>query len=526
MRYALVVSALLGAASLTYRGIRVAQDRGLGADRSVAVLTFETIGSDADAEYLAQGLADGITTSLGGVKRLTVVSRAAVRHGGDRQRLGTAQLGASLHAAQLVSGSVQRVGSRLLVIVELVRASSGEQLWAARYDTTATDVLGIEAVVAEAVAQRIAGRLLSRERTQVALRPTESPAAYDHYLRGNRLLWVETEPAVLGAIAEYETALHFDSSFVSAMGRLAYAYGLSLNWGYRPGSLPADSVLARGLSVADRAIRRDSLAPDAWMGRGAMLLYRGSVADYEAGADAFRRAVSLDPLNDAAHHWLGTALRRLGRLDEAVLEYHRALANNPARLQSMADLGFIAFSQRSYDVAASWYARCNAVDSTVAATHSMIAMSRSFAGDRAGGLREGQVTAALASEAERPRALAMLAELEVRAGQRSSARAHLRDALRAVGATPDRLPTTLGVRNWWQIAGASAMLGERDLALTIVERLRPRGPWLWSYLIFEDFDAVRADPRFRKIFDASRPPRAMDPRETSGAGVAGEPRQR
>lgn len=506
-----IVTALLVVAALTVAGIRLAQQRAARVDRSVAVLTFATIGGDTGATYIAQGLADGVASSLGEVKRLTVVSRIAVRRLADPARLSSAQIGATLHAAQLVSGSVQRDGSHLRVTVELVRARSGEQLWSARFDTTTADVLGIQAAVSEAVAQHVAGQLLSNERLQVARRPTASAEAYDHYLRGNRLLQAETEPAVLGAIAEYETALEFDSTFVSAMGRLAFAYGLSLNWAYRPGGLPPDSILARGMRLADRAIGRDSSASDAWMGRGAMLLFRGSPADFAAGADAFRHAVALDPTNDAAHHWLGAALRRLGQFDEAALEYHRALSHNPARLQSMADLGFIAFSQRSYDVAASWYLRCNALDSTVAATHSMIAMARSFAGDRAGGLREGRIAMSLAAEIERPRAFAMLAELEERAGDHPRALAHLRDALREVGATADALPATLGVRSWWQIGAAAATVGQRDLALTILERIRPRGPWLWSYLIFEDFDAVRADPRFRAIVDEARPRGVRDP---------------
>jgi hypothetical protein len=73
------------------------------------------------------------------------------------------------------------------------------------------------------------------------------------------------------------------------------------------------------------------------------------------------------------------------------------------------------------------------------------------------------------------------------------------------------LPTSLGVRDAWEFALAAVALGERDLAINILQRTTPRGGWLWSYLVFEGFDPIRSDPRFRAIIDEARPPGAKDP---------------
>ena len=107
--------------------------------------------------------------------------------------------------------------------------------------------------------------------------------------------------------------------------------------------------------------------------------------------------------------------------------------------------------------------------------------------------------------------LATLAEAEARAGNRTDARKHFREVLRELGGSESVLPPVLGVRNAWECALAAVALGERDLALDILERTRPRGPWLWSYLIWEGFDPIRRDPRFRRIIDEARPPGAKDP---------------
>ena len=62
------------------------------------------------------------------------------------------------------------------------------------------------------------------------------------------------------------------------------------------------------------------------------------------------------------------------------------------------------------------------------------------------------------------------------------------------------------MRNAYDVALAAVAAGEPEVALAILEQARPRGPWLWSYLILPGFDAIRTDPRFHRIYEESRPP--------------------
>jgi len=482
-----------------------------GSRPSVAVLTFNSIGADTGASYLAAGLADGITSALGAAPKLTIVSRTAVRGLGERTALAPTQLGERLGASHLVSGSVQRAGGRLLVTIELVLARTGEQLWSKRYDTTAANVLGMP----ESIAQRIADRLLPASGTEVGKRPTMDAAAYDHYLRGNRLLWNEQESSVLGAIAEYDEALRRDPRFSSAMGRLAYAYGVATNWSYHPGGLSTDSVLERGLAIANAALRTDSSNSDAWLGRALSLFFRGAPDDLTSARTAVRRAVMLDSASDAAHHYSAVINRRTGRFDEAEQDYHRALAINPGRVQSQADLGFIAYSRRAFAVAIEMYQRAVQIDTSVASTYAFLGLSRLGAGDADGAVRALHQCIGLSSANEQRRYQALLAYVEARAGDRSHARADFEQALKAMTGSLTTLPATIGVRDAWELASAATAIGEKKLAIDLLERTRPRGPWLWSYLIFEGFDPLRTDSRFRRIIDEARPPGAVDPEAVS-----------
>lgn len=235
-----------------------------------------------------------------------------------------------LGVAYLVDGSVRRSGERVRASVQLVDARTGFQVWSNDYDRATSDLLSLQADVAHKVAEQIAGRLLPAEAAVLASRPTNNPVAYDQFLRGNYYLTQRSPSAVALAINEYERAVRLDTSFTPALARAAYGYALYLEWGWAYPDLPPDSVLARGTSAAERALRQDSTSADAWMARGYMLVHRHPRTLTGARA-AIERALALDPSNAEAWHHFGSTLSYLGDDSGAFVAFHRALALEPQR---------------------------------------------------------------------------------------------------------------------------------------------------------------------------------------------------
>lgn len=472
---------------------------------SVAILYFENLSRDTSDVYLADGLTEDITAKLGRVGRLSVTSRAAMRRFRDVASMATTELGRTLNVTYLVNGSVQRSGPRLRITVELVRAATGAQVWGDQYDRSAADLLAIQEDVARAVTTAIAGRLLPTERATLAARPTRNPQAYDHYLRGNRLLSDRRISGIQDAIAEYEAALGLDSTFTAARGRLAVAYGIALNWSFALEDLPAETLIARGVATAERAIQEDSVASDAWLGHSQVLFFRGRRDDPAAALESARRAVELNPLDDEAHHWYGAVLRRLGHFEESQSEYHRALVINPERAFSLQDLGVIAYSLHRYADAERWLDRAVALGSTASLAYVFRARVRVERNDLAGALQDATTAVRVALPYERPRAAALLAEMESRGGDHTHAGQRLQEVFAELGWPHGVPPSAISVRDACDPAQAALALGERDVALAILEHAQPRSPWLWSYLIMPGFDSLRDDPRFIKIFEESKP---------------------
>ena len=314
--------------------------RAAPAPTSVAVLYFDNRSRDSSDAYLAEGLTEQTIAQLGEVERLTVSSRFAVRRFRGEAAQDPAAVGRSLNVTYLVTGSVQRSGGRLRVGVELVRASSGVRVWGEQYDRTDTDLLRLQDDIAANVATGIVGRLLPAERRAVTTRTTRNPAAYDHVLRGNFQLARREPQALQLALREYQTASQLDPGYTDAVARSAYAYGNALDNESDIG-LPRDTMVARGLALAEQALRLDSLSSDAWLASAYMAMGRDPVAATGA-RERFERALALDPRSAEAHHQFASYLSYMGDTTGALRGFRRALELEPGRAISWFQMAEIA----------------------------------------------------------------------------------------------------------------------------------------------------------------------------------------
>jgi adenylate cyclase len=468
---------------------------------SIAVLYFDNLSQDSTDAYLAHGLTEEIITRLGQVNRLVVKSQAAVRRYRGRSDDPQA-LGQLLGVSHLLNGSVRRTGNRIRVTVELLRAASGNRVWGEQYDRTDTDILSIEADIARTVATAVAGRLEPSERASLAARATRSVAAHDRLLRGNYYLAQRNPESTVRAIQEYEAAYARDASFTRALARIALAYGLFHDWEWEYPGLSSDSVLARGLAASQEALRRDPAASDAWMAHGYLLLHR-QPRTLAGAREALGRGVALDPTNAEGLDRYGWILTLLGDSQEAERVYHRALANEPGRVNTFYQLARVCQLSGRLDEAVRWLDSAIAVDPASSFAYGQRGQLRLLLNDVTGARQDGEMTLRLSPPAYRPyriRGHMLLARADWQSGDSAKANARL-DSLLAADPLPR--PTVL---EGWYLGMALVALGRHDAAVELLERVHPRGAKLWFGLRMPEFDAVRAHPGFQRLMASASPP--------------------
>jgi len=469
---------------------------------SVAVLYFDNLSPDTADAYLAEGLTEELIARLGQLPRLAVKSRAAVQR---FRQSGTDPLAAArgLRVARLVTGSVRRGGNRLRVTVELVRASDGEHVWGDLYDRRDADLLAVEEDITRAVAAAIGGRLLPAERAALAAGPTASPEAYDHFLRGNHFLLARTGGSITRAIEEYEAATRVDPRFADAFARMAFGYGLFLEWNWPSPIKSRDSLLARAVAAADRALALRPASSDAWVARGQLLSvpdpsYRSPLRE-DAILQAFDRAIALDPRSAEAHHQYGGRLLFRGEDSAAVAAFRQTLAIDPERPLTLTALALERVVARSYAEARRWLDSALTVDPTFAIGYAHRATLALKLGDLAQARTDGEMAIRFGTGYRLP-GLAVLTMVDARSGDTLAARARLEELLRAVVDSLHPSP-----RDARYVGPALLATGGENRLLEFLERVEPRRATLWFDLRLPEYDSVRANPRFQRLVEESRP---------------------
>jgi TolB-like protein/tetratricopeptide (TPR) repeat protein len=322
---------------------------------SVAVLPFDDLSPEADSRYFADGIHEAIITKLAGVKAMKVISRTSVME--YRGRTGNIRgIGEALGVANIVEGSVQRVGDRVRVSAQLIRVADDRHLWAESYDGHAADVFAIQAELAKRVVDSVRSTLTPGEAERLERPPTSSPEAYDYYLRG---IAYEREarfdrPRILGGGSLLERAVALDPQFALAHAALARVH-FNL---YSPAREPSLDRLEQGRASAEAALR---LQPDLPEGHLALARYH-QVRHYQVAHTGFAPAsaeiaavLEHQPNNSEAifMHSINTA--KQGRWDEALDLMQRSIELTPRDAENVGQLAWLYLLARRFaDAAAAW----------------------------------------------------------------------------------------------------------------------------------------------------------------------------
>jgi TolB-like protein len=460
---------------------------------SVAVLFFDNLSSDTADAYLADALTEEITSRLGDLPRIQIKrpSRDATRRLRDTVPDYLVALGHILRVRFIVEGSVRREGPRVRVSARLLGATDGFRVWSADYDRSPNDLLELQEEIAREVATGIAGRLTPHEQVALRARLTHSPEAYEHFLRGNQLLASRTASSAALAIEEYRAALRSDPGFTRALGRIAYAYGLSVAWGWTFPDAPAESLLSRGLAAAMEALARDSTDSDAWLALGTIRVVQYP-RTYAGAIPAFDRAIALNPTNAEALHQYGSILRTLGADSAAQTVLQRALTIEPQRAITLYSLSDIAWMERRFAESLRWIDSALAIDPALTIGYESRAWARFMVGDTAGARRDA--ITALRFDSDDDVCEALLVHLDVAGHDTAAARIRIRRLRTAPQPREDE---------GFGLAVASLAVGDTAAALEWLER-QPRGPSLLVTL--REFVLLPPSPRVERLIRESQSP--------------------
>jgi TolB-like protein/Tfp pilus assembly protein PilF len=327
--------------------------------KSIAVLPFESLSSDKENSYFADGIQEEILTKLATVADLKVISRTSTaKYKSKPEDLKT--VSQQLGVAHVLEGSVQRAGDRVRVNVQLIDARADTHLWAKSYDGDAKDIFAVESAVSQQVADALRAKLSPSEARVLAKSPTQNAEAYDFFLKAeyaaSQAQNLLTEDWFERAEADYRSALERDPSFALAAARLA-ENRLLRHWFVTPLSPPK---MEETKKMVDRALASAPDLAEAYIALGTF--YYWGNRDYEPALAAYRRALELQPGSAKALQFCGYADRRQGRWERSQAELAQAAELDPRDATIPVNMGSTSLLLRQWKDAKAHALRALAID--------------------------------------------------------------------------------------------------------------------------------------------------------------------
>ncbi len=109
---------------------------------SIAVLPFDNMSGDPEQEYFSDGISEDLITALSRIRHFNVIARnSTFSYKGTSPDIR--QVSKELGARYIVEGSVRKSGNRVRVSAQLIDGTTGNHVWAERYDRDLEDIFAV-----------------------------------------------------------------------------------------------------------------------------------------------------------------------------------------------------------------------------------------------------------------------------------------------------------------------------------------------------------------------------------------------
>jgi eukaryotic-like serine/threonine-protein kinase len=309
---------------------------------SLAIMPFENMSADPDAEYLSDGITESIINMLSQLPKLRVMARSTVFRYKGRD-ISPQDVANELKVRAVLTGRVLQRGETLVIKTELVDAADGSQLWGEQFNRKMADIFAVEEEISKEISEKLRLKLSGEQKQRLTKRYTENTDAYQEYLKGRYHWNKRTREGLLKGIEQFNKAIAIDPNYALAYAGLADSYNIIASYS----SSPPSEAFPKARAAASRALSLDNALAEAHTSLAFVLL--GFDWAFAEAEEEFKLALALNPGYATAHLWYSLFLVAMGRHQEALKEMEKALELDPLSLPINANLGWLLYLGRRYD---------------------------------------------------------------------------------------------------------------------------------------------------------------------------------
>ncbi|HEU5247164.1 MAG TPA: protein kinase [Candidatus Udaeobacter sp.] len=311
----------------------------------IAVLPFESLSSDKENAFFADGVYDGVSTKLAKVANLKVISHNSVaKYRGARN---TQEIGRALNVAYVLEGSVRREAGRIHLNAQLIDTRTDAHVWAQEYDRDLSDVFALQSEIAQKIADQLGAEVSSVAKAAIEAPPTTDLVAYDLYLRAKDLIngisfSTRAKEDLMQAVQLLDQAVARDSFFFDAHCELVGAHDRIYFLGFD--HTDARLKLSEAALQSARRLRRDS--GETHLAHAQHLYW--AFQDYDRAKEELAAARQTLPNESRIPLLSGYIDRRQGRWEKSLEEMKQALELDPRNFSILQQISLTYQGLRRY----------------------------------------------------------------------------------------------------------------------------------------------------------------------------------
>lgn len=278
---------------------------------SVGVFPFENLSEKKGFDHFVTGFVDDLITDLSRFNGLSIRNI-------DPQS-------STSNCEYLVKGSFRTYAERVRINIQLIKTSDESIVFAGRHDEDFEELFELQDQVVQQIVNVLQLQINHHLTTTTHQKPQTKIAAYDYWLRGMEALKKGSVESDLEAREHFNKALAIDPRYARAYTGLSLSY--FNEWSCQLWNRWEVSKTGAG-EYAQKALALDDNEYEAHAVMGRVYLYD---ADYEQAEHCLRKSMHLNP-NDADNLvYIASCFSFLGKSDEAVEIFERAMQLNPFR---------------------------------------------------------------------------------------------------------------------------------------------------------------------------------------------------
>jgi adenylate cyclase len=233
------------------------------------------------------------------------------------------QVSEELGVRYVLEGSFQKKDDRLRITAQLIDATTGHHLWSERYDRVLKDFFVLQDEITKDILIALQVKLTEGEQARVWGKGTRNFEAYMKQTIGRELLLRFNIEDLVRSRQLREEAIALDPEFARAIIGLAWVHLMEIIFG--SSKSPGESM-EQAEELAQKALTLEPYLTDVYGILGYINLMKGQ---HEKAIAQHEKAVALAPNGAEAHYFLAKSLTYGGRPEKAIPFFEKALRLNP-----------------------------------------------------------------------------------------------------------------------------------------------------------------------------------------------------